>query len=540
MNYVCAHWKKILALALLVPAFAYPMDLLREYDDFPDQVLTSPNEPAGAEKTALAVLRACPSDADPGAIFEADAILRNDVYLFTNPLNKRSMLDYPAFYFPFCIPKTWSLIGQLWINQTPKMAFNNDAFALRNYLAFENKNLIAQIDTLASLVASINVPKILSLLGDIEIEDRRAALMMWFQHHKGKWLIQWKTPLAYIERNFQLDEQEKVQLEQELSVFQADNDIPPEMAALNAQEEEFDLFARKHLISDKFGLGDSRMYAQYIFVDNCNLWASIGFLATIPTAIAFAKGVWKGSHFPKNSNNPPFNLTEILNLILEGNTALAQAQTIEFLLGALDKLSANLLDDNIGNGGHVGLGFVYDSKLNVTPRFSFDTHAELEYLLPAMEKRFYINRKDQAAFNAVAQNPADCPFDLNFIQEQLIQTLFPRVFDTLVFPGVLLKFSTAADILIAEQSYLNLGYDLWWQQEEKLGRVIASTLAQDLIRKNLAVKPSAFQSKLFGAYTYKHPGKCGDWCISLTADYTFLSGGIGKDYSASFRLEYLF
>ncbi|HEX2977603.1 MAG TPA: hypothetical protein VHO47_00565 [Candidatus Babeliales bacterium] len=512
------------------------MDLLLQYDDYPDQELPAQDIPAGHNATAAAfalLTRDCPSDAEPGDIIEAGTILRNDVYLRTNPLVKRSILDYPAFYYPFCRPETWSLIGQLWFNQTPRMAFFNDAFALRDYLAFENKNLIAQIDTLASLVVNLNIPKILSLLGDIEIEDRRAALMCWFQWQKEKWLIQWKTPFAYIERNFQLDQQEKAQLEQEVSLFQADNDIPAEMASLNStQEAEFDSFSRKHLISDKFGLGDSRFTAGYTFVDNDSLWVNAGFLATIPTAFAFSKGVWKGSHFPKNSDNPPFDLAEILLLALGDEIQRAQAQqlTIDFLLGALDKLSANLLDDNIGNGGHVGLGFVYDSKLQVTPRFSFDTHAEFEYLLPVMEKRFYINAKNQN----------DCANDLNFIQEQLIQTLYPRVYNTMVFPGVLIKFSTAADIWIAEQSTLNLGYDLWWQQKEKLGRIVASTQNQILARKDIATKPSAFQSKLFGAYTYNHPGKCGDWCISLTADYTFLSAGIGKDYSASFRLEYLF
>ncbi|MBI2774427.1 hypothetical protein HYX58_00245 [Candidatus Dependentiae bacterium] len=531
----------------LFPLWANPMDLLLQYDDYPDQELPIQDQPAGQNAMAAAfalLTRDCPSDADPGDIIEADTILRNDVYLRTNPLVKRSILDYPAFYYPFCRPETWSLIGQLWVNQTPRMAFYNDAFALRDYLAFDNKNLISQIDTLASLVVGLNIPKILSLLGDIEIEDRRAALMFWFQRQKGKWLIQWKTPLAYIERNFQLDEQEKAQLEQEVSgFFNTGNDIPAEVASLSGtQNEEFEAFKKQHLISDKFGLGDSRFTAGYTFVDNDSLWVNAGFLATIPTAFAFSKGVWKGSHFPKNSDHPPFDLAEILLLALGDDAERAQAQqlTINFLLGALDKLSANLLDDNIGNGGHVGLGFVYDSKLQVTPRFSFDTHAEFEYLLPVMEKRFYINAKDQAGFNAVAQNPADCPNDLNFIQEQLIQILYPRVYNTMVFPGVLIKFSTAADIWIAEQSTLNLGYDLWWQQQEKLGRIIASSQNQALARKDIATKPSAFQSKLFGAYTYNHPGKCGDWCISLTADYTFLSAGIGKDYSASFRLEYLF
>lgn len=362
---------------------------------------------------------------------------------------------------------------------------------------------------------------------------------------KGDWLIQWKTPIAYVERNFQLDEQEKAQLSQEFQLFGIDNDVPPPDAnttLAQIQQMEFDKFSKKHLISDKVGVGDSRMTAGYMFIEKPTMWLNAGFLSTIPTAFAFKKGVWKGSHFEKNSNNPPFNLLEILTLVLGDPAEVAQAQKliVDFLLGALDKLSANLLDAEIGNGGHVGVGLFFDNKLYVTPRFSFISHGEFEYLLPAYEKRFYINKKDQNAFTQIAQNPADCVPDINFIQTQLIQTLYPRVFSTLVFPGVLLKFSTAADILVSPVSHLNIGYDLWWTQHEHFGRIIATTQEEALIRKNLALKPSAFQSKIFGAFTYEHSGTHGEWCISVTGDYTFLAAGIGKDVSASLRLEYLF
>src|SRR5262245_26144089 len=55
-------------------------------------------------KDALKLLtRACNPDVPPDAIIAADDILRNDLYLRTNPINQRSLLDLPQFYFlPFC------------------------------------------------------------------------------------------------------------------------------------------------------------------------------------------------------------------------------------------------------------------------------------------------------------------------------------------------------------------------------------------------------------------------------------------------------
>jgi hypothetical protein len=492
-------------------------------EDYSPHISSSAITPALALKY-LTHHRDCPPDAGPDALINAGAILEQDLYLRTNPPNERNILDYPAFYYPYCIPENWHFTGQLWLNVTPRVALFNDEFMLRDYLAFENKNLIAQLDALAF---DINIPKILSLLGDTEVEERRAALMGWFARRRGKWLIQWKTPIAYVERNFNLDEQEQAQISQELS-------------ALVGTSFDFETFKKEHLISDKLGLGDSRMTAGYTFVEQPLLWLNAGFLATVPTAFAFAKGLF-GSHFPKNSDNPPFDLLEILNLVVDGDIQQVQEIGVAFLLGALDKLSANLLDSELGNGGHFGLGFFMDQRLYVTPRFSFDTHAEFEYLLPSMEKRFYINRKSAAQFDRLFNpNPLQCEEDIAFIQQQLIETLFPRVFDTLVFPGVLLKFTTGGHILISPQTDLIIGYDLWWQQQERLGRIIATGHEQDLARRDIATKPAAIQNKLFVTATYEHPGKRGDWCISVNFDKTFLSTGIGSDVSASFRVEYLF
>ena len=523
------------------------MDALLDYELIPDidpQLYdrpSTPRPPSSASSSFLSfVTRQCPPDTTPSEIATAASLLENDVYVHTNQPNCRSILDYPAFYFPYCLPQSRFYAGQLWYNQTPKMAYADDVYTLRGYLAFDNRNLINQIDTLASLAANLNIPRIFSLLGDIEIEDRRGVIMGWWARQMGPWLVQWKTPLAYVERNFQLDEQEKAQLEQEFTLFAIDNDLPtnPASTTQKEQEEAFDNFSQKHLISDQWGFGDSRFTAGYTFIDDAYGWLNAGFLATIPTAYTLGQG-FKGSHFKKTNLHPPFDLLAILNSVFV-DPAQAQELVTEFLLGALDHLSANLIEAPLGNNGHVGLGFCLDGRLNITPRFRFDVHSEFEYLLPSMEKRMYLLTKNKEDFINLNPDLVDCDEDLLFLQQQLIDTLYPPYFQTLVFPGVLLKLSLAGDIRMTRQTNLSIGYDLWFQQQENLGRLSAPIDQLKLIRKDIATKPFAYQNKIFAAITYEHQGKHGDWCISLTADQTFIHVGIGQDVSASFRLAYLF
>jgi hypothetical protein len=484
------------------------------------------------KKDALKLLtRACNPDVPPSDIATADNILRDDLYLRTNPINQRSLLDLPQFLFlPFCWGEcNWQFYWHYFYNQTTEAYYTQDGKTIDSYLAFNNPKLIQSLQALAF---NINVPQVFTLLSDMTIQERRTGVMFEWLWRRGNWYLEGKTPLEYLERNFFLEEEKKRQLEAELLLDEE-------------SVNEADDFGHEHLASDKLGIGDTRLYAGYNLYESPSLLLNGGFLATVPTAFAFIKGL-TGSYFPKNNKIPPFDLIQILNLTISpdpGDDELLRQIATNFLIGAVDKLSANLLETGLGNNGHLGLGLFIDNELWVSQKLRFKTHAELEYLLPAPEKRFYINRKNQAEFDEILNlisgdpTPEECNVAFDFLQEQIINTLFPRVYETIIYPGFLFKVTSALTGSMGQNYTLMLGIDSWLQQKEKIGWLIASRQEREMARQDIATKSGAYQLKLFGAVNYMRQTPVHDWCLSFWADGTVLSTGIGKDFNLGARFE---
>lgn len=477
--------------------------------------------------------RACDPDLPPPEdIATADNILRDDLYLRTNPINQRSLLDMPQFLFlPFCWGCTgWQFYWHYFYNQTSEANYTQDGTTINSYLNFDNPKLI---DALQALAFNINVPKVFMLLSGMKIQERRTGVMFeWLVRFDGDWYIEGKTPLEYLERNFFLEEEKKRQLEAELLL--AEDNL-----------ESVDDFGHEHLASDKLGIGDTRLYFGKCIYDTPHLLLNAGLLVTVPTAFAFVKGL-TGSHFEKNNKVPPFDLIQILNLAISptpGDSELLEDIVTDFLVAAVDKLSANLLETGLGNNGHLGLGLFVDNELWVAKRLRFKTHAELEYLLPAPEKRFYINKKNPAEFDRILQlisgdpTPEQCDVALAFLQQQIINTFFPRVYETIIFPGFIFKVTAALTGNMGQNYKLLLGIDSWLQQAEKIGWLVASRQDINAARTGIATKSSAYQFKLFGAINYSHPGRKRDWCLSAWADRTVISTGIGQDFNLGVRFE---
>lgn len=477
-------------------------------------------EPYDAARTVKAFTRSC--IVDPDGIVAAQNLLKEDLYNFTNPLNTEAIQDKAGFKFLSCFPQSRQFFWQLFYDQTLHMNYTTDSTAIKSYLAFNNISLIRELDELA---INVNIPDILMLFENIKTQERRIGFMFGGLGLQNKWYFEVRTPLLYEIRNFSLTEQEQQDIE---DVFG------------KGDPDEETKFARRHLISDKLGIGDTRAYLGRIVKDTPLTWLNVGGFTTLPTAFPFARGLY-GHHFDRNNNNPVINLIELCDLLQNGQEEEAQEIATNVLLATVDKLSSILLENGLGNEGHVGIGAYAKHYAALTPRTTWKTHAELEYLFPAVEKRFYIKRKNPADFAVLDNpNPFDADADLLFIQQELTDTLFPRMFETMVHPGIMFKFTTAFDIMIRNHWNVEIGYDLWWQQQEKLGTIEGTHQERSVLRKDIAVKPKAFLSKIFGAMNFSKIGKKHDWCFSLEGEKTFIRSGIGKDFFVSFRVEMMF
>lgn len=451
---------------------------------------------------------------------EAQIVLQEDIYRHTNPINTRSLLNLPGFYHHYNFPEENYFWMQLFYNQTSNGYYTKDSDQLKSYILLNDPNVIQRIERFET---GLNFPDILAVFSNMKLENRRTGFMFGLQHVWCKWHVRAYAPLYYLENNLSLTLEEQKQLEQ-LGLPPVDDDAMQ--------------FARDHLIIDKFGLGDTRIELGYMPYDANCFWARVGGLFTIPTAFAWKKGLY-GTHFSKSAPAPNFNLLNFINTILvDKDIPLAIKQGSEFLFAAVDRLSTILLETGMGNEGHFGIGMFTDNQLDLSCCWTMRSKASLEYLLPRNEKRFYLYRKDPAAFNRdwESQDPIVCQENLNFLNEQLIQTLFPSMFVTRISPGFIFLWNNSLTYH-GKTFDFQFGYDLYWQDKEKLGTINATSAQLAKLRKEIAIKPGAYQSKLFADLIYKKQGRCRDYYIGFHLDATMFTSGIGHDFTGALYFD---
>ena len=479
-------------------------------------------------RTLEGFTRSCETSCD--GIIPLQNIFQRDLYRFTHPINQRSLQDLPQFYFYSCLPcwcgdKTWQPFVDLFYNETHKGNFTKDGTGISSYLAFEN------IPSLEQFLVDLDIQRVLSLFENLKIQERRAGAMIGAAYRYKNWYFSFRTPLEYLIRNFFLNEQEVKNIQAE-PLF---NDDDPS----TGDEEEVKKFAREHLIADRIGIGDTRIEGGRLLIDKPDRKLTVGAELTVPTAFALKKGLY-GNHFSKDAPTPQLDLCELLNLAIN-DIPRAEKLAGDFFVSALDRLSRILLETGLGNNGHLGLGGFAEHRMCVTPKLEFRSRAALEYLVPARERRFFIRKKNLEDFERLNNfNPDNCTQELEFLQQQIVETFFPEGFNTQVHPGFIFKLTNALSGSIAKNKvHLNIGHDLWWQQGEKLGKINAPPAERERLRKDIATRPPAFQSKIFASVSYFRRGRKFDWCLKVHGDKTFLRSGIGKDFNIGIRFELL-
>ena len=220
-----------------------------------------------------------------------------------------------------------------------------------------------------------------------------------------KWHINAMAPLYYLERNHFVNQKTQDDIRLLLST------VP------DTQENETE-FQDRFLVSDKFGIGDTRIYADYPLAKGKYIHMRLGFLTTLPTAFAFEKGL-KGTHFTRAIVRPDFDLVAFFTLRDEQKNDEANALAISYALQALDNLDAILLDTPLGNNGHVGLGVYLKNWMPISKyikqswshRLTWRSFMSLEYLIPATEQRSYVLPAIIKDFTARDFDPRDYPDD---------------------------------------------------------------------------------------------------------------------------------
>jgi len=471
------------------------------------------------------------------------SILQEPLFLHTNILNKRSLLDQPIFEPDRPeFPGKWVVGLNAFARKTTRSNFTRSSDRLDSWLALAQNSLIGKLEraidnaNLLSPGFELDIAQIFALFENMTVEERQVGFMIHGMKHWKNVTLRIMAPLFYQESNFSLTKDEQ-------------DEVARVLGSMDPEEEK--RFRKAHFVSDKIGFGDTRLEVDGVVVNRPSYKLRVGGLATVPTAFTWGSG-FLGSSFAKPSTLPTFELGPIFSALENPSTeceAEAWRTIQEFVLDAFDRIAADLIDVPLGNRGHLGLGVYTRSKIPMgaffdtwfAQRLKIASRMSVELFTPAREKRFYINRINEQAFASrnfenPFENPSEAASNVQFLKEQAISRLFLRAFDTRIVPGVIFRWNSGlyykGDIF-----GFNLGLDYWLQNKARFSSisVLSKTLHELDIPK--AKQSVAQQSKIFGAFLFKIKSDRCTYFFSINADASLNTKGLGQDYSLALNFE---
>ncbi len=456
-------------------------------------------------------------------------LLEQNIFCHTNPLNTRNLDDEPLFLpHVFQYPQDLTVSTCVFWNQTDKMNLTRSSNSIDCYLALTNPALLSKLPPIEALLNGFDLARILTLFGTAHVEERRVgtSLQAVWQSPFGD--LRAFLPIYYFERNFNMTES-----------------VKSELAALTFEPSpgEQERFKKEHLISDNLGIGDLRIEWLLPLVDRETYALKTGIYTTLPTSWAFAKDI-KGSSYCPDAPRPKINLEALCqNRDLKNIT--------DELFYSLDHLAANLIDAKANTQQrHFSIAGMLQTKASLNSlihrpwaeHFSLHNRTSLEYFTPGWEKRFYVLRANPAEFARFDKykngqgGPETAPEDLAFLENRLVDVVYPYVFDTLVKPNFVFWWDAKAQYEYANMGGF-LGVDFWLKGKEQFGSIRALPNVYTSLEIDKARKPLAYQMKVLGSLFYKMEQPNYECIISFNADKAFLHSGIGKDYNLVLQFE---
>jgi hypothetical protein len=504
-----------------------------------DAPLPSIKEPGCFPTESILGLLTPPTIPDQGQpILNLVTILREDIYKkTTGPITTRSLLDLPALTPDYFYNNFWTLTTEPFFNYTPKVYLTKNSPFLRSFIDLNNQNVINELSD--NEFIGVNVPPILGLFSTTKFRQYRAGIMFGFARSYENWTICGRIPLYYLLEHFFLTDEERDAIAKNPFFGNDESEI-----IANSPSDEVNKFALRHLVSDKFGTGDTRLsiLAQVVNQDFQNLW--LGLQATLPTAKDFNRGLI-GGLFSSDAPIPNFNLQHFFNVYLcpsdfpELNKAVIRKESTALLIDVLDRLSTILINSPMGNGKHFAFGPEIDWRYCLNEYFSIHAYSSLQISIPHRETRFFLIEKQKSDFDRDWRDPQLAGENLSVLNRLIIQTFFPLGIRTTITPGM--RFQLSYQLLYKSQHWdIGMGFDYWVQGHE-LQQPLLHEIPLDLpIIRRKAARPAAHQGKLFasaGYYGTLERSTCEtDWYVCTNIDASVFNKGIGQTYTAGLRV----
>ena len=491
------------------------------------------------------------------------SLIEEDFYLRTNTINKRELVDLPVFEPVSCCYQEDHIFSvHLFINRMFRSELTKRSDALGCYLALCQDTLLEKIRELQKFLGTVgdfesiielDPDKIFALFRNMTVQEHRAGFMFHYHRIWPAFEFRFLIPLYYDERHYWMSKKEQDCAERELANAFA---VCGVQQTTKKQQEQFQ---DRYLISDKFGIGDLRI--EFDGPISClNLFAmNIGAMLTIPTAVAFKKGL-KGSYFKRSCCQPRISLLEFAGILESKDSEEEKQQEATdmlepFALGALERLSSILLETGLGNGGHFGIGPMVRFRTDIgdlaqrcrplakyserLSRLVWKSRMSLEYLMPRNKKRCFVRCDNKQAFEErdfQSTDPVVAADNLLFLEEELVNKFYPVCYTVKVSPGLLFR-STNKLCYDGTCWDAYVGTDTWLRLRDKISEIQAPSEIRCKLDQERAKPFVAYQSKLFGGVVYHLERPKRDWYFSLNLDVTTFKRGMGRDGTLTVCVE---
>lgn len=509
-------------------------DIFDDFNDVANEIL---------ESTQFDMTKAATPDCIIDILETAGAIevLEQDFYLKTYLLNRRNVLDLPVFLKDLQYKYDRYVVGiQIFYDQMTRANFSSKSTKIEKYLNITGDNFLEAVHNSIEKIKmnlgfDITLPLIdlFELMGQAKVQERRFGIMFHVMRKFKKARFLFYAPFYYFERNYFFTDEEREAIEA--------------LVGSTSPEDEEDL-QKKHFICDKLGLGDTRLMLDVPAVRKKNYKLNLGVQATIPTAFALATGMLGSTYRDKNTQQPTISFIELFDGFLSTDPQIqAEAidQAMEFFLGALDRLSAILLDTGLGNSGHFGLGIYGTTKTPLSvfiPRpwahcIILKGRISLEYLFPKIERRYFVEKNNSDEFaRRDFKDPNKAAENLAFLEQQFVNKFYPFVIDARVHPGIIFIWTSK---LTYESQYcaLHLGTDTYVKSPDRLSSIAAAPELLKRLDTDKAKGLWSYQSMIFGAITLKTHRSNEDLIIALHGATTFSNRGIGEQFTIGLTIE---
>lgn len=537
----CLTYFIILSTTLIINTQIHSM--VCEFDDEFDNLINNitPEE--------LEILRSCESgEAATWNSFLTDAnipqALNNDFYLQTELPRTRNLINYPEWQL--CTYQNMDSINQfnfhLFYNQTSRKNYTKsvediDGTKIGSYINVDKGTFLSLLEAAlhapnippAALLPlkNLNFPLVFYNLANARLEERRLGFMAHYYHQmSNKTYFEAKMPFFWMIKNLQLTNKEKQTLQDQFAAY------------LGNGFDNFDEleFAKKHIIFDALGTGTMELSLCTTFLERSNWHIDGGAFVFLPTDCQMAKGLY-GTYIEPQDQQPILDLCSLIDNISTSPSISPNFNTIisNYFYAALDQLSSALLQCPLGYYRTFACGLKLSPYWKPHENLEFHGLYTIELLLPYSQKRFFVlkNKGDFSDEYNKLPNGTDTEADakLLFLEARLTELLFPRVFETKLFPGFIINSTSSMHKSYKDWNFV-LGYNGWFQSDENF---ISIELPKDLnindwnIEKSMA--QDAYMIKIFGKIHHDIHLARHDMSLTLWADAAVFSNTVGNDFT---------